>query len=172
MKSKFILSAIPLLLLGLPNVRAQSIGPSVINVTGGSSTSSGNTFEWSVGESVVATSMSTYLIVTHGVLQPIEPATTEIAGTAVLPGLSVFPNPSSTIVNIQFDATRAGTLQYRLVDVLGKVLLENTSEVKPGTVNRQIDVKQFACATYMLHASFKSNGAAEETTTYKIQKIN
>ncbi len=173
MKPKLILSSVLLMLAGLPALRAQSIGPSVINVTGGSSSTGGNTFEWSVGEAVVATQMSTYVIVTSGILQPIEPSgPTGIPGSPVLQGLSVFPNPASSIVNIQFNSPGDGTLIYRLVDVLGKVLIENTSEIKQGTVDRQLDIRTFACASYMLHVIYKTNGKPEESNTYKIQKLN
>jgi len=171
MKPKIILSFIIVAMAALPDARGQSIGPSVMNSNGGSGTAAGNTFEWSIGELMVHTSTSASVIVTEGVLQP-NMSTTGVGTVSLASQLDVFPNPSSSIVNIKFTAPHEGTLYYRLVDVLGRVLQESTAEVRSGITTRQLDITSLACASYMLHVTYKTAGAQQESTTYKIQKLN
>jgi hypothetical protein len=171
MKSNFILSCILAMLAASPNVRGQSIGPSVLNANGGSGTAGGNTFEWSIGETMVSTYTSSSIVVTQGVLQPTS-GTTEIADNTLAPRLDVFPNPSSALVNLQFNAPAQGTLTYRLSDLLGRVIQEKAIEVNSGTTSKQLNIKDLACATYMLQVMYKTKGNNEESATYKIQKLN
>ncbi len=171
MKPNLFLSCIVAMLAGLPSVRGQSITPSVLNASGGSGTIGSNTFEWSVGEIMVATLSSTSLIVTQGVLQP-KGGPASIADDPLTPRLDVFPNPSSSVVNIQFNSPGSGTLISRVIDVTGKVLIEDAATVKQGSTTRQLDIRQFACATYMLQVTYKTEDNTEKSTTYKIQKLN
>lgn len=171
MKSNFILSCILAMLAASPNVRGQSIGPSVLNATGGTGTAGGNTFEWSVGETMVSTFTSSSIIVTQGVLQPTS-GTTEIVDNKLATRLDVFPNPASAVVNVQFNAPGQGTLTYRLTDLLGRVMQEKAVEVNAGTTTKQLNIKDLACATYMLQVLYKTKGNNEESATYKIQKLN
>jgi hypothetical protein len=171
MKPNLILSCFLGMLAGLPVVSAQSITPKVINATGGSGTIGTNTFEWSVGEVMVATLTGSSVIVTQGVLQP-NNGSAAITDQVLTSRLDVFPNPTSSVVNIQFNAPSSGRLSYRLMDVTGRMILENVANVKPGSTTQQIDIKALASANYMLNVFFKPEGAAEQTTTYKIQKLN
>jgi hypothetical protein len=171
MKSNLFLLCFTAMVAGLPYARGQSIGPSVLNAMGGSGTAGGNTFEWSVGETMVSTYTSSSVIVTEGVLQP-KLESVGIADNTLPSLLHVFPNPSSSIVNIHFSAPGQGTLTCRLIDVAGRVLTESNTEVKQGQLVRQLDIRQYACATYMLHVLFKAPDKTETSTTYKIQKLN
>ena len=171
MKLNLVLLSFVLMVAIFPNARGQSIGPSVINAAGGSGTAGGNTFEWSIGELMVSTFTSSSLVVTQGVLQP-NMSTTGIPSGLLTHKLDVFPNPSSAIVNINFDAPGSGSLSYKLVDVLGRTLQENAAVVKAGNNNYQLDIRTLACATYMLHVTYKVKDAQDESTVYKIQKLN
>lgn len=152
-------------------VRGQSITPSVINNMGGSGTIAGNTYEWSVGEIMVSTFTTSSVIVTQGVLQP-KSGTSDVPVLPVLSGINVFPNPSNSAVNIQFNSQDNGTLSYRLMDVAGRVIFENSSEVRPGMVTKQFDISQLAVANYMLQVFLRPVNGAETSNTFKIQKLN
>lgn len=170
MRSKLILPCLVALAVS-PMARGQSITPSVINNSGGSGTIGGNTYEWSVGEIMVNTFTTSSIIVTEGVLQP-NLSATSIAAAPTIQGISVFPNPANSVVNIQLEARSEGSLVYRLMDVAGRTITEQSTEVKAGTVNRQVDIKQLACANYMLQVFYRTPGAQEQVSTFKIQKLN
>lgn len=170
MRSKLILWCVVALAVA-PMARGQSITPSVINNSGGSGTIGGNTFEWNVGEIMVNTFTTPSLIVTEGVLQP-NLLATGIAATPTIQGISVFPNPANSVVNIQLEARSEGSLVYRLMDVAGRTITEQSTEVRPGTVSRQVDIRQLACANYMLQVWYRVAGAQEQVSTFKIQKLN
>ncbi|GAA4459848.1 hypothetical protein GCM10023093_01580 [Nemorincola caseinilytica] len=158
-------------LAGAPMVRGQSITPSIINNMGGSGTIAGNTYEWSVGEIMVSTFSAPSVIVTQGVLQPMS-STSDVPMSPVLSGINVFPNPASSAVNIQFNTQQEGTFTYRLMDVAGRVILENSSTVQPGTVTKQFDISKLANANYMLQVFLRPQDGPEATNTFKVQKLN
>ena len=171
MKRNLILSFICMAVAGLPDARGQSITPSVINIAGGSGNAAGNTYEWSIGEPMINTFVSSSLIVTEGVLQP-KVITTIVSSDMPAHRLDVFPNPATSVVNISFSAPAAGNLSYKLTDLLGRTLQEHTSAVKSGSNAYQLDIRSLACASYMLHVTYTVAGSKEESATYKIQKLN
>lgn len=150
---------------------AQSITPATLNAVGGTAIIGANEFDWSVGEmTMVSTFTASTIVVTQGMLQPTEMATTDINEVIWPMRLTVFPNPASSIVNINYSSTRPATIQYRLMDMTGKVLLTGICETKTGISTEQLNISQFACATYAL-AITVSNEQGTKTTTYKIEKL-
>lgn len=169
-----LLSVFAFVAIGLPSVRGQSIGPSTLNATGGSATIGGNTYEWSVGEMVlVNTAITSSIVVTQGLLQPLNGGTS--AGVtpdqSLLQYLSVFPNPANNVVNFTFNSPQKAVLGLRLVDVTGKVLQDRSYDVKVGTNTGQVDMSQYAAATYMLQVLLKDGDNTLANTAYKIQKL-
>jgi len=159
---------IPLALAAITSVHAQSVGPSTLNATGGSKVIGTQEFEWSVGEmTMVSTFAGSNVIVTQGVLQP----SAAMTGVPTSPGLAnllqVFPNPASSVVNFRYTSAVEGTLDYRLIDMTGKVISSQTMKVKQGTNEQQLDLTSLACATYFLEIA----APGRETISYKIQKI-
>jgi hypothetical protein len=171
MKKTFILLGLSLSCAALNSAKAQSIGPSTLNQTGGSATIGGDVFDWSVGEmTMVSTFSGASVIVTQGVLQ------TEIlpSGKKEVPlvgQLQVFPNPASNMINVQFSAVSAGNLICKLTDMTGKTLTTKKLAVNQGTTTEQIEISRLAAATYMLTVSFEAPGKTQETTNYKIEKL-
>jgi hypothetical protein len=158
--------------IGSVSIRAQSIGPATFNATGGSNIVSGNEFEWSVGEmTLVNTFSSSSIVVTQGVLQPSDIATRVVDNTMLQQQLKVFPNPATSIVNLQYTSATHGTMSYRLLDIAGKVVNTTTIDIAPGANNGQIDVSTLACATYMLDVSLDSGENKKEHAIFKIQKL-
>ena len=169
---KKVVLLIPLTLIGATLVRAQSVGPATVNAAGNSKVIGSNQFDWSVGEmSIVSTFSTPGIVITQGVLQPSETDHTGVPVTTLNKQLQVFPNPASSVVNLEYDAQSAGILTYDLMDITGKIITKKVVKVKPGTTTEQISVSDLACATYMLKVSVSSNNAAPEIVSYKIEKL-
>ena len=170
MKKSFLL--IPFVLAASFAVKGQSVGPSIINAAGNHKNIAGNEFEWSVGEmTLVSTFTTPGIVVTQGTLQPSDIDHTGVPVNRLATQLKVFPNPATSVVNVEYTSQVSGTLSYDMLDVNGKVVAQQTMDVKPGTVTGQVNVSQLACATYMLRVTLNPENAAAETTTYKIQKL-
>jgi hypothetical protein len=75
------------------------------------------------------------------------------------------------VVNLQYSSSGGGTLSYRLMDINSRVISVNSANVQVGTTKEQINVSKLAAATYMLEVTFRSETNEEQTTTYKIQKL-
>lgn len=149
------------------NAGAQTIGPSTVDAAGGRGSIGGNEFEWSLGEIANAPSS---LLITPGVLQPY-PKTNLVTSPLLTNNLRVFPNPSDAEVNMEYNATRTGELQYRLMDIAGRTVLTSAANIKTGVNRLQFNISTLASASYMLQVIFKSSSAADETAVYTIQKL-
>lgn len=163
---------IPLILTGSVLVRAQNIGPSTVNSAGNTALIGGNQFDWSVGEmSLVSTFTTPGIIVTQGVLQPSETDHTGVPVAVLSKDLRVFPNPASSVVNLQYNTQSAGRLTYSMMDITGKTITKKTVSVNPGITTEQINISELACATYMLKVSLEGNNMAKDNISYKIEKL-
>ncbi len=144
--------------------------PFTLNAGGGWAHIGSAYVDWSVGEmTMVKTFRNSNGILTQGVLQPLRLVGSAVNDPALSKQLHVFPNPASTIVFVRYQSAGAGTLSYRLMDVVGKVIRTATENVGAGTATTSIDVSGLACATYMLEVSV-SAGEGTKRNIYKIQK--
>ncbi len=152
-------------------LNAQSIGPATLNASGGSATMGAAVFEWSVGEmTLVSSFVNSGIIVTQGILQPVE-VTLGVAATTVLPGeIRVFPNPASDVVNIQCSALNAESLSWKLFDMSGKELNSQKIVVTSGQATGTVDLSSVAAAIYILEVTIVSDSRKVEIRSYKIQK--
>jgi len=174
MRRNFILiTSVLVSLLVLPDARGQSLSPTILNATGGSAIAGTNEFDWSVGEmTMVSTFEAPGLIVTQGVLQPVDTFnTTGIAQIKLLRNMQVFPNPVNTFVNIEYSVETAGVLQYKLIDMTGKTLLERSIQAYAGSNAEQVNLADMAAASYLLQVTYTSGAGEKEMTSYKIQKL-
>jgi Secretion system C-terminal sorting domain len=148
--------------------RAQGVSPSTINSAGGGAPIGSYEFDWSVGEmTMVSTFSQPSVVVTQGLLQPYDGPTKVVKTTIPATQLQVFPNPATSVVNVQYTAQDQGTLAYRLLDMNGKIIKTHVTDTRQGTTTEQINVSTLAAATYMLEVIV--NGSA--TSTFKIQKL-
>ncbi len=163
---------IPLLLAAAINIRAQGVGPATINAVGNSAIIGSSEFDWSIGEmTMVSTVTAGSIIITQGVLQQSDISVGVPNYSPIARQLKVFPNPASTVVNLQYSTQTAGTLFYKLMDLNGKIISRQTINVKEGATTEQINVSALACATYMLEVTVNTGNAQPENISYKIQKI-
>jgi hypothetical protein len=149
---------------------SQSIGPSTINITGGSATISGNTHEFSIGELLVETATGANIIVTQGVLQPIPKPTGIDDKDFFADHLDIFPNPAEEVVFLQPSFSSGGKLSYHLYDALGRSIEQAEFTLLTGKEKQTIRLKHLAASTYMLNISFLQKGETYNTA-YKIQKL-
>ncbi|MFI5196264.1 MAG: T9SS type A sorting domain-containing protein [Chitinophagales bacterium] len=171
MKKIFAPMCVLVWLLGLPNVRGQSIRPSTINVSGSSGTIGSTLFDWSIGElTLVSTFTGSSVIITQGLLQNNKTGTS-VQSVSAAEHIQVFPNPANTIVNLKYTAAIQGELSYRLMDMTGRMIINHNTEIQQGITLEQLNISELAAATYLLEVSFKSDGASEEMTSFKIEKL-
>jgi Secretion system C-terminal sorting domain len=171
MKRTVLFTGALLSLVGVPHVRAQSIGPATLNATGGTAPLAGNIYDWSVGEmTMVSTFTGSSVIVTQGLLQP-ELLTSGISGAHLAQHLEVFPTPANSWVNVRLTSDVPGKLSYRLFDMTGKLIKTQSADARQGVTSEQLDISTLAVATYMLEVSFWSANEKQETTSYKIEKL-
>jgi hypothetical protein len=77
--------------------------------------------------------------------------------------LSIFPNPSSDILNINFELTASNKVSLRLVDALGRVVETAQINANSGMNTWNFNVSNLAVGVYNLE--FTLNGA---TATSKV----
>lgn len=151
----------------------QDISPSTLNAAGGSITFGGFLHEWSFGEiAVVSTQTNSKGIYTQGLLQnDIMLVQAGIGSTKLTNSLEVFPNPANHMVNLKYTATNNGELTYRLMDMAGRIIMENTTPVSVGLHQQQFDISRLAAASYLLEVFFAGAGVETETTSFKLLKL-
>jgi hypothetical protein len=171
MKKIFLLASAALAFF-IPDSRAQSISPGTINAAGGTKVIGGDTYDWSVAEMTLVSTVTTpSVIVTHGVLQPPD-ATVGIEKTIPLNGqVKVYPNPSADIVYLEYNFVTAGKLEYMLQDMTGRQIKSYTAAIKKGQDRQEINLSALANATYMLYVTYQPNGGNVQQTSFKIDKI-
>ncbi len=158
--------------LGALGVQAQAISPSTLNASGGSKEIAGSVYEYSIGEMVlVHTASSTNLIVTQGLLQPME----ESVGIAemILPdnALTVYPNPSQDILYIQPNLSGSGTLTLILSDITGREMKQQSVAIQTGNEKQSLNLQAFASGSYLLNVIFDQNDQ-KFIKSFKVQKVN
>ena len=163
-----------LCLSAFSNTHAQSIGPATLNAAGGTAVIGANELDWSVGEmTMVSTFTATGIVVTQGLLQPDDYLNEGVVAHSLLANqILVFPNPATSVVNIQYTSSITGLLEYRLLDVAGQVISTQSVPVVPGVTAAQLNVSALACASYMLQVTVNAENSTPQTMTYKIQKLN
>lgn len=141
---------------------------STINASGGGSTIGGNSFDYSIGEmTIVSTSSTSSLVVTQGLLQPTAQAPDATHDIIIAQNdLTIYPNPTTAIVNIKPDFKKPGTLKVTLLDANGRVIEYNEWKLESGREENQLDINHLAQGNYFLQINFNN-----QKNTYKIQKI-
>jgi hypothetical protein len=76
--------------------------------------------------------------------------------------LSVFPNPTSGILNIEFE-TSEKNIQIEVLDMIGKSILKNTTKHNGGLFQKTLNISQLNEGFYFLKIT-----AGEKSTTVKV----
>jgi hypothetical protein len=158
MKHKKTITSFAFLLLGLGGLQAQE-SPTA---AGGEATGSGGTARYSVGQVVYTTATGTNGSLAQGVQQPYEISVTlGIKETSINLELSVYPNPTTDYLTLKVDDFE--TLNFQLIDLLGKVIENKKISSKTTSIN----VKILPKALYFLNVT-KNNKVVK---SFKIIKI-
>ena len=64
--------------------------------------------------------------------------------------LNVYPNPTAGMVNVEFTSEK-GNAQITMMDLSGRMVMQQTQQVVAGQNNIQLDLSKFAKGTYMLN---------------------
>ncbi|WP_395052011.1 T9SS type A sorting domain-containing protein [Flavobacterium sp.] len=143
MKTKKLLLAV---IFGffIQNIQAQKD----VVVSGGNATGSGGTVSYSVGQVAYTNATGSGGTVTQGVQQPFEIVT---LGTDNFPEIillmTVYPNPTTSIVNLKVDNFNFENLQINLSDITGKLLQSQ----KISNQETQIQMESLPQAIYFLN---------------------
>lgn len=78
-------------------------------------------------------------------------AVVSVVENALNSGLSVFPNPTSDILNIGLDLPQAATVEFTLVNILGEVVVQKTAGQAHGSQQVTIDMSTLANGSYVLN---------------------
>ena len=144
MKQKKANFSIVLLGLGLTTFAQQAT-----TATGGDGTSTAGSVAYSVGQIVYTTNTSAAGSVAQGVQQAYEiSVVTGIKNeTKTSMSLVVFPNPTTSFLNLQIADLKTEQLTYQLTDAIGKLIIEN----KITESSTQINMNAQAEAIYFLN---------------------
>ena len=77
--------------------------------------------------------------------------------TNVLSITSLYPNPVSDILNLNVDVSARGKVTLTVIDITGKVLMEQVEQVVAGINSIKVSVNQLAAGAYVLRSSNQAN---------------
>ena len=146
----------------------QEKNQSVIAAAGDVSKSATIILEWTVGEPAVETITSPSSILTQGFHQPllqVQKISATKEAVASKNTFRVYPNPATSIINIEPEKISDVTLLISLVDINGKVIMNNNLPAKSAAV--KLNVTNLSQGTYFLRIS---NAAGVLQGEYKIIK--
>jgi opacity protein-like surface antigen len=159
-KTKFMLIVF-LLITCISEIQAQQ----AVVSTGGNATGSGGSASYSIGQIDYVTATGTGGTATQGVQQPFEIVT--LSGqefTEISLQMLVYPNPTSSFVNLKIDNFNLENLSYQLIDLNGREILNK----KITESETQIQLENYPSAIYLLNV----NQANKTIKTFKIIKTN
>lgn len=114
---------------------------------GGDASSSSGSLAYSVGQVVYTTNSNTDGAVSKGVQQAFEIFTLSIDDNRLDILLSVYPNPTSSHINLRIDNQLSKDLSFQLYDLRGRLLSQGDITDKI----TQIDMQNLQSATYLLN---------------------
>jgi len=172
--------------------QAQSIGPSVINSTGGSFNIPASNFvlDWNVGEMTLvntATGSGGIYVITNGFLQPtkyghikddkkedvLTKTPNPVTSKEDVVDMIAFPNPVINFVDVKILVTDAHSIKYSLFNQVGERLLTREKSVSKFQQAERISLAGFTSGTYLLNVEcLSADGKTIRTGSFKIVKAN
>jgi hypothetical protein len=151
----------------------QMVKPFAVNSTGGTAVIGGNVYDWSFAEMVLTeTAVSTNMIVTAGLLQPIDPnvEVPESIETSII--MNVYPNPASDQLFLESNLKEAGQFMIQMYDLTGRLIKDQSADIEVGSHLETIDMAQYTPGEYLLRVLFISvKPDSRYQQTFKIQKV-
>lgn len=132
---------------------------------GGNATGSGGSVSYSIGQIAYTTATGSNGIATQGVQQPFEIATLNGEEfTQITLQMIVFPNPTTSFVNLKIENYDFQELNYQLIDLNGTEIANQ----KITTSETKIELENLSQAIYLLNVNDKN----KTLKTFKIIKNN
>ncbi|HXH17852.1 MAG TPA: T9SS type A sorting domain-containing protein [Chitinophagales bacterium] len=150
-----------LLTAGISN--AQTLERQVVASAGDYYAAPTFSLSWTLGEPVVETVDNAYMMLTQGFQQGELKVTAVKEPLAELFDISVFPNPTSDVLNIAINSDKAEIISVQLYSMTGERLISEKTQQK----NFQLNLADLASASYLLSLR-KLDGRL--ITTYVINK--
>lgn len=119
------------------------------------------------GEPVIETISGGNAVFTQGFEQPKFKGTGIISLPANAPTISLYPNPSSDVVNVGFNLTQGGKLSFRLFDMSGRELSGSAKNSQAGLQTEVLDLSGLSQGLYMLNIVFQAN---DNTKSFSVVK--
>lgn len=136
------------ILLGISLISAKAQQATVTSV-GVASGINGNA-SYSIGQIVYSTNLGSTGTISQGIQQPYEIYT---LGTDNFPNINlqmiVYPNPTTTSVNLKIEDLTSDSLEYQLFDLSGRIITNQ----KISQTETQISLENFPSATYFINIS-------------------
>jgi membrane-bound inhibitor of C-type lysozyme len=155
---------------------SQSITPSVINSSGNTFTGGFYSFDWSVGEIALITTMDDAegkVTVTNGFFQP-DKSAKDLSDKNAFAGneITILPNPTPGQLQIVIDTKQQGSLSIVVYDASGrKIHMHKVISVGSSTTQK-INLTGYSSGTYLLHISLQpAPGSIGKHGSYRIVKI-
>jgi len=83
--------------------------------------------------------------------------------------LMVYPNPTSSLVQVSYQNVSDGTVTMRIFDITGKVMYNQQMQEPAGSVSSQLDISAFAAGVYTLQV-IMPDGTVANQKIVKVQK--
>jgi hypothetical protein len=175
---KTLITLLVIAITGCVAFGQSSVSPNVINTTGNTYTSGHYILDWSIGElalvNLMEESTQSKYIITNGFIQPFtqDPNLTNNNGVFGDGEIIILPNPTQNILEIDFRTKQKGAMNYRLYDVLGRVLFTNSfSSYGYGQIEK-IDMTGARAGSYFLRIELNPDlTSVHKTGSYKIIKL-
>jgi hypothetical protein len=146
---------------------AAQVKQEVIASAGGYDKSADNSISisWTLGETIVPTftSQDGSLILTHGFQQKL--IITAIDENLEEPvKVTIYPNPASEVINIQFESATDKEISLYLLDSQGRLV--KTDKIEVATINKTIDLQELPAGIYYLRLT-----KGKLVNVYKVVKL-
>ena len=142
----------------------------IVNSSGGTVVIDSNVHEWSIAEmAMVSTLTSSELVLTQGLLQPFQTSLSINNPSGLTSELFVSPNPAEETVNFRITNSNGAKVDYRLMNIIGQVILLGQVANQSETINQSIDISRLATGTYLLNVSI-TQGNNHHNQTIKVIK--
>jgi len=148
---------------------SQEKGQSIISSAGDVSKAAGIILEWTVGEPVIETVSTSLALYTQGFHQPIlqvQKLTTGKVMTSLQNKILVYPNPATSVINVQLENTSSSELIISLTDQAGKQVSNDRLPAHSSLL--RLNVGRLSSGVYILCIT-DARGSAQND--YKIIKL-
>jgi hypothetical protein len=81
----------------------------------------------------------------------------DLSTTGTFETFSLYPNPSSGMVNVSFDAATSGTATLRVSDIVGKIIVTEHLQINEGFNKFTVDLTPYTKGIYFMELSDDSN---------------